>query len=57
MTKTNILKIFLPAVAFIVILALLPGCFLLNSGLSGISSDISKDQQQTDPQTQNQQIP
>jgi len=49
MTKTNILKIFLPAVAFIVILALLSGCCLLNSGLLGINSDISKDQQQTDP--------
>jgi poly-gamma-glutamate synthesis protein (capsule biosynthesis protein) len=49
MTKTNILKIFLPAVAFIVILALLSGCCLLNSGLLGINSDISKDQQQTVP--------
>ncbi|MBE3036963.1 MAG: CapA family protein [Candidatus Atribacteria bacterium] len=35
--------------AFIVILALLSGCCLLNSGLLGINSDISKDQQQTDP--------
>lgn len=49
MTKTNILKIFLLTVAFIVILALLSGCCLLNSGLLGINSDISKDQQQTDP--------
>ncbi|MBU4450635.1 MAG: hypothetical protein KKE35_05020, partial [Actinobacteria bacterium] len=49
MTKTNILKIFLLAVAFIVILTLLSGCSLLNSGLLGINSDISKDQQQTDP--------
>jgi len=47
MTKTNILRIFLLTVAFIVILALLSGCCLLNSGLSGISSDISKGQQQT----------
>ena len=49
MTKTNILRIFLSTMAFIVILALLSGCCLLNSGLSGISSDISKDKQQTDP--------
>ncbi len=49
MTKINIVKIFFPAVAFIVILALLSGCCLLNSGLLGINSDISKDQQQTDP--------
>jgi len=49
MTKTNILKIFLLTVAFIVILALLSGCCLLNSGLLGIKSGISKDQQQTNP--------
>ena len=48
MTKTNILKIFLLTVAFIVILAFLSGCCLLNSGFLGINSDISKDQQQTD---------
>ncbi len=49
MTKTNILRIFILTGAIIVILTLLSGCSLLNSGLSGISSDISKDKQQTDP--------
>ena len=48
MTKTNILKIFLPAVVFIVILTLLSGCSLLNLGLSGTSSGISKDKKQAD---------
>jgi len=48
MTKTKILKIFLPAAAFIVILALLCGCCLLSSGSSGINSGINKDRQQTD---------
>ena len=49
MTKTNILRIFILTGAIIVILTLLSGCSLLNSGLSGISSDISKDKQQTNP--------
>jgi len=46
MTKRNIVKIFLVPAAFVVILALLSGCSLLNSALSGINSIISKSQQQ-----------
>jgi poly-gamma-glutamate capsule biosynthesis protein CapA/YwtB (metallophosphatase superfamily) len=49
MTKINILKIFLPAAAFVVILVLLSGCCLLNSGLLGINSGKNKDLQQTNP--------
>jgi len=52
MTKANNVKIFLPAVVFIIVLAFLPGCCLLNSGLLDADSDLNKDQQQTDPSTE-----
>ncbi len=49
MTRTNIVKIFLLAVTFIIISGILSGCCILNSVLSGINFLISKNSQQTDP--------
>lgn len=56
MTKTNIIKIFLLSVVFIVILVLLSGCSLLNSVFSGIGSYLNKGQQQTNSQQTNSSV-